>query len=115
MGELISMPPSQLLLVGSNPWNALAGKCITVNIYFWLHPEFSSPGLCSNFPLLIRTPANGVGPVLIQSELNDTCKDYLQIRSCSQAWGLGLERILWWETQFYSVCLPLLYQEEACW
>lgn len=115
VGELISMPPSQLLLVGSNPWNSLAGTCITLNIYFWLHPEFSSPGLCSNFPLLIRTAANGVGPILIQFELNDTCKDYLQIRSHSQVRELGLEHILWWGTQFYPVCLPLLCQEEACW
>ena len=66
-------------------------------------------------PLLIRTAANGVGPILIQFELNDTCKDYLQIRSHSQVRELGLEHILWWGTQFYSVCLPLLYHEEACW
>lgn len=114
MGELISMPPSQLLLVGSNPWNALAGKVslLTSTSGSILSSPLRVPVQIS---LLIRTPANGVGPALIQSELNDTCKDYLQIRSCSQAWGLGLEHILWWETQFYSVCLPLLYQEEACW
>ena len=53
----------QLLMVAGNPWCSLTCRClspVSASIITWCSPG-GTGCLCSNFPLLIKTPAIGLG------------------------------------------------------